>query len=142
MNYTVIDGVISGLDRTTETSGGGDTMTTTTHISLFNLAGERVLLKTNTPAMIADGDHLKLAGVSGQGQFTAIACKNLSTGWTSPFKTQGCAMAAIIAFGLVGVVFTMLFPLFIFMPVFAGVVLFLLMRTDSRIRKAHFLLDC
>jgi hypothetical protein len=55
-------------------------MTTTIRLYIFNLAGERGLLKTKAPATIADGDHLKLAGVLGQGQFTAIACKSLSTG--------------------------------------------------------------
>ena len=137
----VIEGTISGLDRTTQVSGGGDTMTTTTHISIFNLSGDRVLLKTRYPAMIADGDHLRLAGVRGQGQFIATACKNMTTGWMTSFKMQGCAMAALIGFGMVGIVFTIIFPLFIFMPIFSIALLFFIMRADSRIKTAHTILN-
>jgi len=139
MNYTLIDGIISGLDRTTHVSGGENT--STTHISIFSLLGERVLLKTRYPAMIADGDHLRLAGVRGQGQFTAIACKNITTGWMTTFKRQGCAMFALIGFGLVGIVFTLIFPLFIFMPIFSVAVLFFIMRADSRLKTAHMMLN-
>ena len=140
MDFTSIDGIISGLDRTTQVSGGGDTMTTTTHISIFSLSGERVLLKTKYPAMIADGDHLRLAGVRGQGQFTAIACKNVSTGWMTTFKRQGCAMSALIGFGVVGIASTLIFPLFVFMPIFAIAVLFFIMRADFRLKTAHMML--
>lgn len=141
MNFTRIDGIISGLDRTTQVSGGGDTMTRTTHISIFSLLDERVLLKTDYPAMIADGDHLRLVGVREPGQFTAIACKNVTTGWVTTFKRQGCAMAALAGFGVVGLVFTLIFPLFVFMPIFAAVVLFLLNRAHARIKKAHTMLN-
>jgi hypothetical protein len=140
MNYTLIDGIISGLDRTTHVSGGGDTGTTTTHISIFSLLGERVLLKTKQPAMIADGDYLRLVGVRGQGQFTAIACKNITTGWATTFKRQGCAMTALIGFGIVGILFTLIFPLFVFMPIFSGVILFWIMKSDARIQSAHIML--
>jgi hypothetical protein len=139
MNFTLIDGIISGLDRTTHVSGGENT--STTHISIFSLLGERVLLKTRYPAMIADGDHLRLAGVRGQGQFSAIACKNMTTGWMTTFKRQGCAMFALIGFGLVGIVFTLVFPLFIFMPIFSVAVLFFIMRADSRLKTAHMMLN-
>jgi hypothetical protein len=138
MDFTLIDGIISGLDRTTQVSGGETT--STTHISIFSLSGDRVLLKTKYPAMIADGDHLRLAGVRGQGQFTAIACKNMTTGWTTTFKRQGCAMSMLIGFGLVGIVFTLIFPLFIFIPIFSVAVLFFIMRADSRMKTAHTML--
>jgi len=141
MDFTSIDGIISGLDRTTQVSGGGDTMTTTTHICIFRLSGERVLLKKKYPAMITDGDHLRLAGVRGQGQFTAIACKNMTTGWMTTFKRQGCAMFALIGFSLVGIVFTLIFPLFIFIPIFSVAVLFFIMRADSRLKTAHMMLN-
>lgn len=139
MNFTQIDGIISGLDRTTHVSGGENT--STTHISIFSLSGERILLKTKFPAMIADGDHLKLVGIRGQGQFTAIACKNITTGWTTTFKSQGCAMFALVGFGLVGVVFTLTFPPFIFMPIFSVAVLRFIMRADSRLKTAHMMLN-
>lgn len=139
MNFTLIDGIISGLDRTTQVSGGEKT--STTHISIFSLSGERVLLKTKYPAMIADGDHLRLVGIRGQGQFAAIACKNMTTGWMTTFKMQGCAMSALIGFGLVGIVFTLIFPPFIMMPIFAVAVLFFIRRADSRLKAAHAMLN-
>lgn len=141
MNFNLIDGVISGLERTTHVSGGGDTTTVTTHISLFNLLGERVHLKTDYPAMVADGDHLRLVGIRSQGQFAAIACKNLSTGWTTTYKKQGCAMWALVGFGIVGAAFTLIFPLFIFMPIFAGVALYFVMNADRRLKTAHMMLS-
>jgi len=140
MDLTLIEGIISGLERTTQVSGGGDTTTTTTYLSIFNLPGERVLLKTKSPAMIANGDHLRLVGIRGQGQFTAIACKNITTGWMSTFRKQGCAMSALIGFGLVGIVFTLIFPLFIFMPIVSGVGLFFIMRADTQLKNAHTML--
>jgi hypothetical protein len=140
MNLTLIEGIISGLERTTQVSGGGDMMTRTTHICIFSLLGERVLLKTDCPAMIADGDHLRLAGFRAPGQFTAVACRNLTTGWITSSKTHGCAIAALLGFGLVGIVFTLIFPLFIFMPIFAGVILFTILKADSRVKKAHAML--
>lgn len=116
-------------------------MTTTTHISIFSLSGERVLLKTKYPAMIADGDHLKLVGIRGQGQFTAIACKNITTGWMTAFERQGCAISFLIGFGLVGIAFTLIFPLFIIMPFFAGAIVFWIMKADARIETAHMMLN-
>lgn len=141
MALILIDGIISGLERTTNVSGGGDTMTSTTHLAIFSLSGERVLLKSNEPAMITEGDHLRLVGTRAPGQFTAIACKNVTTGWTTTFKRQSCAMTALIGFGLIGIVSTLLFPLFIIMPVFSAVVTFLIMRADARLKTAHAMLN-
>lgn len=141
MNFTVIEGIISGLDRTNHLSGGGETNASTSHISIFNLSGERVMLTTNSPAMIADGDNLKLVGVRNPGQFSAVVCKNLTTGWVTPLKTQGCAKAMLIVFIIFGILATLLFPLFIIMPIFAGVFLFLVIRTDSQMKSAYNMLN-
>lgn len=138
MNPTLLEGIVSNLDRTTQVSGGE--MTSTTHLSIFSLAGERVLLLTRMPAMIEDGDHLRVAGQSGQGQFTAIACRNLTTGWsTSPHK-QGCAKSALIAFTVIGLIFTWLSFLFVFFPLVNGVILFRLIKAESRMKSAHAML--
>mgnify|MGYP000617887603 CR=1 FL=1 len=140
MSLTTIEGIVSGLERTNQVTGGGDTIVSTTQITIFTLAGERVLLTTKSPAMIAEGDRVKLAGVRGQGEFAAIACRNLTTGWTPPCRNQGCAMAILAAFGLVGVVFTLMVPIFIFMPIFSIVLIILMIRADSRTRTAHRML--
>jgi hypothetical protein len=125
MDFTLIEGIISGLDRTTQISGGGETSATTTHISIFNLLDERVLLKTESPAMIANGDHLKLVGVRGQGQFTAIAC----------------TLAAVSAFGLIGIIFTYISPIFIFLPMIIAGILFWLLKTGAKMKAAHQMLN-
>ncbi len=131
MNFTVIEGVISGLDRTNHVSGGGDTESRTSHISIFVLSGERVMLTTNYPAMIADGDHLRLVGAPTPGKFSAIVCKNLTTGWETTLKTQGCAKAFLIVFIIFGILATLLFPLFIIIPIILGVILFMVIKTGG-----------
>lgn len=144
MDYTLIDGIISGLDRTNHVSGGGETMARTSHISIFSLAGERVMLTTNYPAMIADGDHLKLVGIRSQGKFSAIACKNLTTGWATTLATQGCAKIMLSTFFIVPILATWLFPWFglmLFMSIFAGVFLFILIRNDTRMKRAYKMLN-
>ena len=141
MNYSVIDGIISNLDRTTQVSGGGDTMATTTHISIFNVSAERVLLRSSNPAMIANGDQVKLVGVRGQGQFTAVACKNISSGWATKGRRQGCATIALVGFSIFGAALTVIFPLFIFIPIASGIFLWLVLRTDSRNQQAHAILN-
>ena len=98
------------------------------------------MLRTDSPAMIADGDHLKLVGVRSPGQFSAIACKNLTTGWVTSLKTQGCAMALLIVFLIFGIIATLFFPLFIIMPIFSGVILFFVVRSDSEMKRAYKML--
>ncbi len=148
MNFTVIEGIISGLDRTNHISGGGETMARTSHISIFNLSGERVILTSNYPAMIADGDHLKLVGVRGQGLFSAIACKNLTTGWMTTFKTESCAkiMLSLVIIGsiLVNILVIYFFPAFsitLIVPIIFGVFLFMIIRSEARMKRAYNMLN-
>lgn len=141
MNHTIIEGIISGLDRTTEVSGGSSTMTTTTYISIFSLSGERVLLNTHSPAMIADGDHLKVVGVRGQGQFTATACKNITTGWVTPYSDHNVVRIILIGFTVIGVIFTVIFPLFFFLPLATGGMLFAFKKMKAKLKDAHRMLD-
>ena len=144
MNFTVIEGIISGLDRTNHVSGGGETSASTTHISIFGLSGERVMLSTKYPAMIADGDHLKLVGVRNPGQFSAIACKNLTTGWETPLRTQGCAKIVLSTFCIVTILPIWFFPSFGFlliMPILAGVLLFTLISSEAKMKRAYKMLN-
>jgi len=138
---TRIEGMISGLERTTHVSGGGETRTTTQHIAIFRLSGERVILMINEPAMIDDGDVLRVVGQPGQGQFTAIACKNLTTGWTSKSKGNGCAKIALMLFAAIAVGLTCFLPIFFFMPIIVCYALIRIIRADARIKKAHLLLE-
>lgn len=141
MKLSLIEGTIYELDRTTHVSGGGSSAATTTHMSMFTLSGERVILRSKIPAMINNGDQLKLAGLRRQGEFSAIACKNISTGWATKFRRQGCASIALITVGFIGIIFTCIFPLFIFMPVVCLIILILIFRTDNRLKKAHQMIN-
>jgi hypothetical protein len=138
MNPTLIDGLISDLEQSTLLSGDLATMT---HVSIFNLLGDRVILKTAYPAMIANGDHLRLAGVRHSGCFAAAACKNITTGWMTTFKMQVCATLALVGFGLVSIALTFLFPAFILMTICCIAGLFFIVRTDSRRKTAHEMLN-
>lgn len=141
MDFTVIEGVVADLDRTSQVSGGGSTNATTTQIAIFQLNTERVILKSKFPAMISNGDHLRLSGIKAQGQFTAIACKNLTTGWSTSFKRQGCATTILIIFTLIGLCLTWIFPLAIIFPVMTIIFLLMIIKADSNYKRAHFLLQ-
>jgi hypothetical protein len=134
---TTIEGIVSDLDRTTHVSGGGDTMSRTTHISIFSLDNERVILSTICPAMIKNGDSVCVAGTRAKGQFSAIACRNLTSGWITNYHKQGCAKVMLIFFTLIGLIFTYIFPLFIFMPLFSGFFLVQLIRSSMRYKHVH-----
>ncbi len=106
------------------------------------------MLTTNYPAMIADGDHLKLVGIRNPGQFSAIACKNLTTGWTTTLKTQGCAkvMLSAVCLGsvLLNIIVIWFFPSFgmtLIIPILAGVFLLMIIKSEVRMKRAYKMLD-
>lgn len=70
----------------------------TTHISLFSLDETRVELRLSTPPVIFDGDRVRVAGSEKNGVFSALACRNLTTGWLSPVANIGCVFAVMVAF--------------------------------------------
>src|SRR5690349_10430015 len=102
----VLEGVVSGLQRTTHVSGGsGESAARTTHICIFSLGSHRVELKLPSVAPIADGDQVRLAGSMQPGLFSAIACRNLTTGWISSGTGRGCTIAFAVFFACFGLVF-------------------------------------
>ncbi len=133
---TVIKGIVSGLERTTHVSGG-DTMSRTTHISIFTLDNDRVILSTAYPAMIQDGDLVCVAGTRGKGKFSAIACRNLTSGWTTNYPKEGCTKIVMIVFILIGLVLTFISPLFIVMPLVCGLLLVQTIRSGKRNKRVH-----
>lgn len=141
MEYTTLDGIVSNFERTIQVSGGGETGPRTSHVSIFCVAGERVLLKTSAPAMLADGDHVKLVGMSQQGQFTAEACKNLTTGWTTTPTKLGCVITALIILTSIGILLNMIFFPAIIMALFAGTALFLILRQRRRAKRVYEMLN-
>ena len=112
-NYplTTLEGVVSLLQRTTQISGGGETAAQTTHIALLSIGEKRVELRLSTPPIIQDGDRVRLAGTEGNGVFTAIACRNLQTGWVSPLQNSGWIIGILVLFIATGLVFGVSFAL-------------------------------
>jgi hypothetical protein len=140
MNLSTIVGVVADLDRTTSISGGGNTSATTTHITLFHLMGERVLLESDTPAMIANGDRVRLAGIRSQGQFTAIACRNITTGWMTSAEEYGLNMLFFIIFGIFSIILTFEKPILFILPIFIGYYMYKNFGSVSHSKAAHDLL--
>ncbi len=99
-----LEGVVSSLRLTTQVSGGGETNATTTHIALFALGETRVELRLLTPPVIFEGDRVRVAGSAGNGVFSALACRNLTTGWLSPAENSGCVAAFMVVFVAISLV--------------------------------------
>jgi len=138
-NQITISGVVEDFERTTHVSGVQQ-RTSTTHLSIFKVDSHRVMLKTSAPSVISDGDKVILAGTQTNGQFTALACNNLSANWISPLKQQGCAFAALICVA----VFSFLM-FFLVIPIIFGVVCIFLAckinKSDNILREAHQLVQ-
>ncbi len=79
----VIDGTVSGLQRTTDVTRGSEDRLHTTHIAIFSLASHRVELRLLCPPPIANGDRVRVAGRFGNGIFNALVCRDFDTGWIS-----------------------------------------------------------
>lgn len=105
-SLVVREGVISGLQRATHVSGGGESSTRTTHLCLFSLGNERVKLALRELPPIADGDLVRISGYPTPGLLNAIACRNLTTGWMSSSKTPGCGclLAGALVFSAGGLI--------------------------------------
>jgi len=135
INLITISGEVEDLERSTHVTGVSH-RTSTTHLSIFKVDTHRVILRTSAPSVIANGDRVVLAGAHANGQFTALACKNLTTNWVSPLKQQGCAFTALI--GMAVISFSLFF---LVLPViFGGLCVFLAYKVkkyDNTLRRAH-----
>lgn len=134
-NITTLSGIVDGFERTTQVSGN-DQQTRTTHLSIFKIGSERVILQSSVPGMMENGDNVAVAGISSNGQFTALACKNLTTGWLTPLKQQGCVFAFLICFAIIT-----FFLFFLILPPIAGIVAlyfaYKVNKYDQTMKTAH-----
>jgi hypothetical protein len=90
-------GIATKVRSTVEISGGGnDGHVTTTHISLFQIEGQQIKIKSNEPPIIDENDTVAVAGRLKSGIFSAYAYKNLTTGVSG---NEG--MLTIFLFGLI-----------------------------------------
>lgn len=135
-NLIVLRGTVSEFERTTNTSGANG-RTTTTHISLFRVDSQRVILRTRSPSVISDGDEVVLSGRFPNGRFAALACNNKSAGWISPLKQQGCVFALLVFFTIAFSLMTLLFFLFVPFPIFTAIIAFGIKKHDRLQRKAY-----
>lgn len=130
-----ISGVVEGLERSTDVQGTSN-HTSTTHLSIFVVGTNRVLLRTSSPSVLANGDRVTLAGAPSNGQFHALACKNLTANWTSPLKQQGCAFSALIGVSVVSfALFFLVLPI-----VFGAFSVFFAVKVkkhDNTLKQAH-----
>ena len=138
-DLVTIRGVVESFERSTHTSRPSDRITTT-HLSLFKLGSRRVLLKTATPSVISNGDEVVIAGMELNGQFQALACKNLTANWLSPLQQQGCAFVGFIA---VSVVSFLLF--FMIIPIIMGCAClffaYKVKKHDNLLKEAHSMVE-
>lgn len=136
----VIEGQVEDLDRSTQVSGT-ENGTSTTHIAIFKIGENRVLLSSNTPPMIANDDIVRIAGIDKPGQFGAIACKNLSTGWISSYNKSGCGVFVLFCMTLFTLLISFLFYPFFIMTVVFSLILFKVLSANGTLKKAHSLVN-
>jgi hypothetical protein len=132
---TTISGKVQGFERTTQVSGTTQ-RTSTTHLSLFRLGTERMILRSSVPSMISEGDDVVVAGIQSDGQFTGLACKNQTTGWVTPLVQQGCIIAFLIVLTVISFAFFfVIFPI-VFGIIF-GVFAYKAYMYDQKMKFAH-----
>ena len=135
----ILEGKVTALDRTSHVSGT-DSRTSTTHIAIFKLDNEPILLRSSFPPMINEGDYVKVVGEKSPGQFTAIACKNITTNWMTPVKCQTGAKFGLSALIIFTLLFSLFGSIFIFMPLILTYLLYRVIKHDSMFTKANKLL--
>ncbi|HEX7261922.1 MAG TPA: hypothetical protein VF258_08915 [Luteolibacter sp.] len=68
-------------------------------------------LRLSTPPVIFDGDRVRVAGSVENGVFSALACRNLTTGWLSPAVNTGCVSVILVAFVIFSLIFGIVFAI-------------------------------
>lgn len=134
-----ISGIVEDLERSTDVRGTSQ-RTSTTHLSMFAVESTRVLLRTAAPSVISNGDRVALAGICSNGQFHALACKNVTANWTSPLKQQEVAFLALLFMAVVSfLLFFLVIPIII-----GGICIFFaikLKKHDNILREAHRMIE-
>ena len=108
----LVKGIVEDFERTTQVTGGQN-RTSTTHLSIFKIGSNRIILKTSVPSLISNGDEVFVAGLYDNGQFTALACNNLTANWISPLRQQGCGSCLLIFMAFISFVVSMIFLSFL-----------------------------
>ena len=138
-NLVTIRGIVENFERSTHTSGTSDRISTT-HLSIFKIGVRQVLLKTASPSVLSNGDEVILAGMTLNGRFQALACKNLTANWTSPLKQQGCVFFALICMAAASfALFFLVLPV-----IMGGACLFFaykIKKHDNLLKQAHLMIQ-
>jgi hypothetical protein len=79
---TTLQGIAIKVRNTLDvsSSGGENSQTSTTHISVFQLNAQPVQVLADSPVMIDEGDTVLVAGQVKNGGFKAFAYQNVTTG--------------------------------------------------------------
>jgi len=135
---TTLQGTLLELNHTTHTSGND--IISTKHISLFKVREKRVRLVTSMAPSIHEADEVILAGNYTNGEFIAIACKNLTSGWSTMYRPQTFAKVMLsIIIGVCSLLFFLVLPL---LP--AGFCIYLLIKVikhDKILKTAYGLVN-
>lgn len=77
----VLTGVVSKLRNSVEISGGGNNSSvTTTYVTIFQINGKPVKIKSREAILLDENDHVEVAGKIRDGVFNAYAYINDTTG--------------------------------------------------------------
>jgi hypothetical protein len=108
MNKTmdILDGVVTKLRYSVEISDGGKA---TTHVTIFQVAGKPVKIKSTEIVLIDENDRVRVAGKVSKGVFNAYAYVNNTTG-VSGNAGRGTLYVFGVIFPLVGFLSLLYFP--------------------------------
>lgn len=128
-----ICGIVNNVRSTISVDGGGNHgSVTTTYITIFQINGRQIKVKTSDAIIINDGDKIFVVGKTNGSIFNAFACKNITTGEEGNLGWVGKMVMGII-FPIAGVLeinqfsnpFFGIFPLLLGL-IFIGVGMYLL----------------
>lgn len=102
----ILDGVVTKLRYSLEISGEGNT---TTHVTIFQVAGKPVKIKSTEIVLIDENDRVRVAGKVSKGVFNAYAYVNNTTG-VSGNAGRGTLYVFSVIFPLVGFLSLLYFP--------------------------------
>ncbi|HCE3705881.1 TPA: hypothetical protein NG682_004671 [Vibrio parahaemolyticus] len=120
----ILDGVVTKLRNSVEISGGGNnSVTTTTHVTIFQVDGQPVKIKSNEIVLVDENDRVTVAGKISKGVFNAYAYVNNTTG-VSGNVGKGILYFFCVILPFAGLFALSLFPLVGWLFILGGIYAF------------------
>lgn len=119
----VLKGVVTKLHRSMEVEGGNNSAVNTTHVTVFQIDGKPIQMKSRETVLIDEKDKVIVAGKLSNGILNAYAYLNETTG-ASGDEGKGVLYLFGLVFPLAGlyVITTFSDPFFGIMPMLGGLV--------------------